>query len=189
MKLSAVLLAGGESRRMGRDKATVDYQGEPLWQRQLELLRRISPLEILISARTEPTWHPPDTRFVPDVAPSRGPLSGLAAAMAVMRGTHLLAVAVDMPGMTETYLLDMWKSAEPRKGVLPVIGSRLEPLAAIYPGESFSHMASALQTKTDFSVKAVAEKLVNAGHMRVMDVAELDEPLFRSVNSPADLLI
>jgi molybdopterin-guanine dinucleotide biosynthesis protein A len=174
---------------MGRDKATIHYKGEPLWQRQLELLRRISPLEILISARADPIWRRPDTRFVSDVPPSRGPLSGLTAAMAVMRGTHLLALAVDMPLMTDTYLLDMWKSAEPRKGVLPVIGSRLEPLAAIYPRESFSHIASALQTKTDFSVKSVAEKLVNAGYMRVIHVADKDEPLFRSMNSPADLLI
>jgi molybdopterin-guanine dinucleotide biosynthesis protein A len=189
MLLTAVLLAGGESRRMGRDKATVYYKGEPLWRRQLELLRRISPLEILISARTDPIWRPPDIQFVLDAAPSRGPLSGLAAAMAVMRGTHLLALAVDMPLMTDAYLRKMRELAGAAKGVLPIIHSRPEPLAAIYPRGSLSAMTSTLQTSTDFSVTGVAEKLVKAGYLRVMDVDKRNDTLFRSINSPADLLL
>jgi len=43
IKISAVLLAGGESRRMGKDKATVLFQGKPLWQIQLDLLRKYLP--------------------------------------------------------------------------------------------------------------------------------------------------
>ena len=42
MKISAVLLAGGESHRMGKDKATLLFRGRPLWQIQLELLRKLS---------------------------------------------------------------------------------------------------------------------------------------------------
>jgi molybdopterin-guanine dinucleotide biosynthesis protein A len=38
MTLTAVLLAGGESRRMGRDKAAIVFRGQLLWQRQIELL-------------------------------------------------------------------------------------------------------------------------------------------------------
>ena len=174
---------------MGRDKAIVEYEGEPLWQRQLQLLRKISPLEILISARSDPAWRPFDTRFIPDAPPSRGPLSGLAAAMSVMRGTHLLALAVDMPLMTDTYLLNLWKCAEPGKGLLPGTDSRMEPLAAIYPRESFPHIGSALQTLTDFSVKNVAEKLVTAGCMRVIQVAKEHETFFRNLNSPADVTL
>src|SRR5437762_7064366 len=131
MLLSAVLLAGGESHRMGRDKATVYYKGEPLWRRQSGLLLTISPLEILISARGDPSWRSSDMRFVPDVPPSCGPLSGLAAAMTAMRGTHLLVLAIDMPLMTDAYLRNMYDLAGPGKGVLPTIRSRPEPLAAI----------------------------------------------------------
>ena len=53
MKISAVLLAGGESRRMGKDKATLSFQGKPLWQIQLELLRQLMPQEIFVSARSD----------------------------------------------------------------------------------------------------------------------------------------
>ena len=45
MNISAVLLAGGESRRMGQDKATLLFRGKPLWQIQLELLRKLEPAE------------------------------------------------------------------------------------------------------------------------------------------------
>ncbi|MBO0696335.1 MAG: NTP transferase domain-containing protein, partial [Verrucomicrobia bacterium] len=43
MNISAVLLAGGQSRRMGTDKATLPFRGKPLWQIQLGLLRELEP--------------------------------------------------------------------------------------------------------------------------------------------------
>src|SRR5437868_2071507 len=132
MNISAVLLAGGESRRMGRDKATAVFRGEALWQHQIELLHTVNPREILVSARNKPAWQPGGTIFVADQPPSRGPLSGLAAALQVSRGTHLLTLAVDMPLMTACCLMSMCDEIAPGRGVLPNIGDRVEPLAAVY---------------------------------------------------------
>ena len=61
MTLSAVLLTGGGSHRMGVEKATIIFQGAPLWQRQISLLRELQPQEIFISARSERLWRPADT--------------------------------------------------------------------------------------------------------------------------------
>src|SRR5213083_1788480 len=102
--ISAVLLAGGESRRMGRDKATLLFRGKPLWQIQLELLRNLEPAEIFVSARADPAWRPADVQFVPDELPSRGPLSGLTATLARIRSSHLLVLAIDMPSIDEDHL-------------------------------------------------------------------------------------
>src|SRR4051812_20819821 len=100
MTFAALLLAGGESRRMGRDKATVQFKGRPLWERQMELLRALGPEKIFVSARTKPAWLPGDVELLLDDPPSRGPLSGVAKALGAIRTTHLVVLAVDMPFMT-----------------------------------------------------------------------------------------
>src|SRR2546423_7398043 len=154
MNISAVLLAGGESRRMGRDKAAVLFRGKPLWQIQLRLLRKLEPASIFVSARTDPSWRPDDVQFVADDSPSRGPLSGLAASMPKLRTTHLLALAIDMPFMSENYLRYLCNHIEPGTGVVPMIDNRAEPLAAIYPREAHNDFRSAL-AGTDFSLQTL----------------------------------
>src|SRR5207244_11014236 len=90
MTLTAVLLAGGESRRMGTEKATIVFNGEPLWQRQIKLLRHLGPENILVSARAERSWRAADTEVVLDQPPSRGPISGLTAALGRARKSQLI---------------------------------------------------------------------------------------------------
>jgi len=127
-----VLLVGGESRRMGTDKATFLFHGKPLWQVQLETLRKLRPAEIFLSARTDPSWRPNDVQFVADIPPSRGPLSGVAASLTKIHTAHLLALAIDMPSfMTENYLRSMCDAIERGRGVIAKIGNRAEPLAAV----------------------------------------------------------
>ena len=171
---------------MGKDKATVLFQGKPLWQIQLDLLRKLEPAEIFVSARTDPAWRPPDVHFVADDSPSRGPLSGLAAALARMHAKHLLALAIDMPFMTEKYLRFLCGQIEPGRGVLPKIDNRAEPLAAIYPQEALANVQSALSGK-DFSLQTVTGCLVAAGKLKVIPVTQGEKELFRNMNDLADL--
>src|SRR5437588_5832058 len=133
MKLSAVLLAGGKSRRMGRDKSAILFRDSPLWQRQLDILRNLEPKELFVSAQTDPPWRPVDVEFVADAQPSRGPLSGIAAALPCAASGHLLALAIDMPFMTDDYLRELFQGTGPHRGIVPMIDNRAEPLAAIYP--------------------------------------------------------
>jgi molybdenum cofactor guanylyltransferase len=186
MNISVVLLAGGESLRMGKDKATVLSRGKPLWQIQLELLRKLGPPEIFVSARTDPPWRPADVHFIADEPPSRGPLSGLVASMAKMRAEHLLALAVDMPFMTGKFMRYLCEQIEPRVGVVPKIDNRAEPLAAIYPREAEIDFRDAL-AGADFSLQTLVRHLVEAGRLREISIAEQERNLFRNVNEPADL--
>jgi molybdopterin-guanine dinucleotide biosynthesis protein A len=186
MNISAVLLAGGESTRMGKDKATLLFRGKPLWKIQLELLWKLEPTEIFVSARTDPAWRPANVHFVADDPPSCGPLSGLAAALARMRAKRLLALAIDMPFMTEKYLRFLCGQIEPGRGVLPKIDNRAEPLAAIYPQEALANVQSALSGK-DFSLQTVTGRLVAAGKLQVMPVTLRERKLFWNVNELADL--
>ena len=186
MNISAVLLAGGESHRMGKDKATLLFRGKPLWQIQLELLRKLQPSEIFISARSAPPWRPKDIPFVADIPPSRGPLSGLAASLAEMHNIHLLALAIDMPLMTEKFLRCLCAKIEPGRGVVPKIGNRAEPLAAIYPREAEIDFRRAL-TGADFSLQRLTRHLAATGKLRVLSVAEQQKRFFLNVNETSDL--
>ena len=172
---------------MGRDKATLLFRGKPLWQIQLELLQKLEPTEIFVSARTDPVWRPADVQFVADDPPSRGPLSGLAASLARMRTKHLLALAIDMPFMTEKYLTFLCNQIEPCRGVIPKIDNRFEPLAAIYPQEALADFQSALSGK-DFSLQTLTGRLVDSGKTSGRCLSHRQEKnLFLNLNEPADL--
>jgi molybdopterin-guanine dinucleotide biosynthesis protein A len=183
--LAAVLLAGGESRRMGRDKAMLLVDGIPLWQRQLGLLRELSPCALLVSAREVPGWLPADARFIADSEPGRGPLGGLAAVLEVMRATHLLALAIDLPAMSAGHLAGLWVAAAPGCGVLPWLGGRAEPLPAIYPVEA-GPIARGMLSGEDVSLRALTQALLAAGRMKKRVIRSPEANLYANWNSPGD---
>jgi molybdopterin-guanine dinucleotide biosynthesis protein A len=186
MNISTVLLAGGQSRRMGRDKPAILFRGKPLWRIQLDLLHKLQPAEIFISARTDPAWRPPGLTFVPDQPPSRGPVSGLAATLARIRSNHLLVLAIDMPSMDEKHLRYLCDKIEPGRGVLPMMGKRSEPLAAIYPVEARVEFVNAL-SGADFSMQTLTNQLVKMGKLRVSRVSQEEQRFYRNLNEPDDL--
>jgi molybdenum cofactor guanylyltransferase len=186
MSISAVLLAGGESRRMGKDKATIAYRGRPLYQIQLELLRQLEPHELFVSAKTDPFWRPGDAQFVADQLPSRGPMSGIAAALSRLSSDHLVVLAIDLPFMRADYLRRICASIEPMFGVAPIIGDRAEPLAAIYPRTAAVDFERSL-SGSDFSLQLLVRKLIEAGKMQPFDVRSDEQPLFRNLNELNDL--
>ena len=75
------ILAGGASRRMGRDKATLDAGDGPLLERSARLGLELG-LPVLVVGRERPTnWPLPTVRFVADRMPGQGPLGGLVTAL------------------------------------------------------------------------------------------------------------
>ena len=186
MTFSAVLLAGGESRRMGRDKATVEFEGELLWRRQLKLLRALEPQQLFVSARTKPDWLPAGVDLLLDDPPSRGPLSGLTKALAAMRTTHLVVLAVDMPLITVGELEELREAAADGCGIVPMIGQRAEPLAAIYPANAAEDFRAGLDGP-DFSLQRIVRALAEAGKVKLYVVPAERARFYRSLNTPRDL--
>jgi molybdenum cofactor guanylyltransferase len=186
MTLTAVLFGGGLSRRMGTDKATLAIAGEPLWTRQLRVLRELQPDTLWVSARNRPAWCPVEIEVVLDAEPSRGPLSGLAAALRKMKTSHLLALAVDLPRITGEPLRKLRSLAQPGCGVVPERDEFLEPLCAIYPSEAAATAESAL-TGEDVSLRQFSRTLLRDGRLRTYTLTEEEKLLFHNVNFPSDL--
>jgi molybdenum cofactor guanylyltransferase len=185
MTLSAVLLAGGESTRIGRDKATIEWRGLPLWACQLEKLRALTS-NIFVSTRFVVPWRPTDVKLVIDESPSRGPLSGLTASLAITETDCLLALAVDMPFITLSNLKEVCDCAKPGVGAVPVVNGKAEPLAAVYPKRAASIFAEALNG-TDHSLQQVVRRLTSLELVREIPIPGAAGRAYRSINYPADL--
>ena len=186
MTLTAVLFAGGESRRMGMDKAMILYQNRPLWLRQIATLRELQPDRIQISAQIRPAWCSKELEVVLDQPPSRGPLSGLVATLKNLTTTHLLALAIDLPEMTSGHLQNLLALARPGVGVIPSARNCFEPLVAIYPAAAAT-MAEEELASNRLSLQSLARRLVEKKMARIYSVGAAELTLYRNVNSPEDL--
>ena len=126
--VSAILLAGGYSSRMGKDKAELDFRGHTLLEHQAEKLRSLGITDILISGYENARGG---TRFVPDVYPHRGPMSGIHAGLCAAQNDHALVLAVDTPLVPKALLLELIEAH--RSGItLAEAEGRIEPLIGVY---------------------------------------------------------
>lgn len=185
MTLTAMLIAGGHSRRMGRDKATMTVDGELLWQRQLRLLRDLSPAVLWVSARTSLSWCPAEVEVVMDQPSSRGPLSGLAARLSRLQTSHLLVLAIDLPRVSKEHLRKVWALARPGSGVIPRNDDYIEPLCAVYPAEAASIAQKALKSR-DASLQHFARTLLGQSRAQVYTLTQAERSLYLNLNSPSD---
>ena len=185
-KLTGLLLAGGLSSRMGHDKATLLIDDQPLWARQMAVLRQLRPEAIFISARLAPDWAPADVHVLLDNPPSRGPLSGIAAALSQLRGSHLLVLGVDLLDMTSEHLAKLRDWTEPGRGVIPRNRDHLGPVAAIYPREAAALAQKALALH-DVSLQSFAAELLREGFLKEYAVTPEEAGLYVNLNSPEDL--
>jgi molybdenum cofactor guanylyltransferase len=176
--IEAFLLAGGESSRMGRNKALLELNGEPLIQRAANLLTAlVSSISLVISA-TQPANSKntdPYSNFglptLVDSWPSAGPLGGIATALAAAQSKSCLILACDMPFLTRewlTFLLDQSARSEsenskPIDVIIPETNRGLEPLCAIYRATCAPILAATL----DRGVRKVTDALSGLNLQRI----------------------
>lgn len=141
----AILLAGGRSRRMGQDKALLTVEGETLLERNLALLRRLTPNVIVVTDRPDRYALPPEIVRV-DAFPDTGPLGGLITGLhALGEGAHLV-VACDMPFLNENVLrLFLERSTPDEDAVIPVCADQTEPLCGVYRYSAAAKLQRALE--------------------------------------------
>jgi molybdopterin-guanine dinucleotide biosynthesis protein A len=187
MKPTAVILAGGASRRMGRDKASLTIEGRTLLDRQVSLARQLGVHEVLVSAGSGQRPVPDGCRIVSDRVADKGPLAGIASALAASASPLLLVLAVDMPGMSVACLQKILAWCRPGRGAVPTIGGRPEPLAAVYPRETLQIAGEMLAAGEDPVVSRFCSRSAQAGWVTLHDMDAADETCFANWNRPADV--
>lgn len=129
--MTAFVLAGGKSTRMGTDKAFLELEGNTLLDRALLTLRRLSPEVMIVGERTKFAQFGP---VIEDVFHNRGPLGGIHAALTFSATDLNLVIAVDLPFLQSrflNYLLDRARSTDALVVVPRALG-RMQPLCAVY---------------------------------------------------------
>lgn len=187
MHLSAVILAGGESRRMGRDKAWIMLDGQPLVARSFSLLRSLGLKDVFISGRSGVDYSQLQCPVVLDSEPGLGPIAGIERALDAARAPLLLVLAVDLPNVTADFLRRLCQDCpNASTGLVPVLHGQIEPLAAIYPRRCRS-IAVNLLAAGRRNVRSFAEACLAEGAVRTWPVAAADAGCFDNWNTPVDL--
>src|SRR5690606_911341 len=108
--VSVAILTGGESRRMGQDKALLDWNGTPMLAHILARLRPLGELiaEVLIVG-DRPQYHEFGAAVIADRYPGAGTLGGIATALEVARNDWVLILACDMPLISAALIREMLK--------------------------------------------------------------------------------
>jgi molybdopterin-guanine dinucleotide biosynthesis protein A len=179
-----LVLAGGRSSRMGRDKAALTYGGEtPQLARAMELIGAYVE-RAYVSVRAEQAAEPLRARYpqIVDRAADLGPLAGLLAAQAQHPQVAWLVVACDLPLLDEPTLRQLLRARDPRRIATAYRSSHdglPEPLCAIYEPAS----APALRAQVAAGTSCPRRFL------RSVDTLLLEEPNVRAldnINTPAD---
>lgn len=131
-KATAIVLTGGGSRRMGRDKALLPVDGRPMLEHVVDRLRPLFD-EIIVSSGQTVREPMPGVRIVQDESPGQGPLMGIASALAASRHDRNFVVACDMPDIDQRLVRRLLAAVDGHDGVVPVDSEgRFEPLCAVY---------------------------------------------------------
>jgi molybdenum cofactor guanylyltransferase len=131
VSLAGIVLAGGESQRMGRNKALMELHGQPLIARVLDKLGSLCD-ELIIAASDPASYASLGVQAVPDVLLNRGPLSGIHAGLAAMHAERAVVVGCDMPFLNAALLRYLASLGCDWDAVVPQIGGQFEPLHAVY---------------------------------------------------------
>lgn len=201
MNFDAVILAGGKSSRMGRDKAWLKIDGQSLLARQIQLARDVRAGEVFISGRAGVDYSSFGCRVLKDRLIDAGPLGGIERALSEASAPLVLVIAVDMPKVTASFLRRFISRCDDAVGIVSRVGGEIEPLLAIYPkaarglieelfatrARSEPRLETAGERTKSPRATAFAEKCVERGLVKLVALAKGETLFFENWNSPEDV--
>jgi molybdopterin-guanine dinucleotide biosynthesis protein A len=187
VSLGGIILAGGRSRRMGADKAVVDFCGTRMIDRVTHMLGAVADPVVVVTRASADLDGVPAT-VLEDERPYEGPLPALVAGLRATGAERNVAVACDMPFLNAALLRRLGELVhEGVDAVVPIASGRPQPLHAAY-GDCAIEPLLAVIAAGERSLKGALERL------RVRWVPEIewktldpDGRSFLNVNTPEEL--
>ncbi len=153
---TAIILAGGDSQRMGSDKADLLLDGQTLLQSVIATMQLVFSRVILSVRQHRPQIDLPQVCDNPSFA---GPLAGLASGLARVDTPWAFAVACDMPFLKLSVIDLLAQKGEGCQAVVPMVQGYPQPLAAFYTRECLESMRAHLESGGKNSLWAMLERL------------------------------
>lgn len=185
--ITALVLAGGKSSRMGTDKALLHWQGIPLLERVCQAALQSCPTVYVLTPWPEryQNFLPEPCEILLETMPGQGPLVALEQGVRQLQTTWLLLLACDLPILNPA-ILQRWQTLLPTSGVMAVVPhdvGRWEPLCGFYHHQSHPLLQSFIQQggrSFQYWLSTIpAQKIVLDTHTKAM---------LKNCNSPEDLL-
>ncbi len=169
--ITGVVLAGGESRRMGTDKAFVEIEGVPMIQRVLHALSACCS-EVLIVAKEPSAYEHLSVRVVPDRFALQAPLVGVCSGLQAAATPWAFVVACDMPYLSPDAVRLLAGLAKGYDAAVPRVEGRWHPLHAVYATATLplfeAHLAAG-ERRMWAAVEALRVRQVTAAELEAVD--------------------
>jgi molybdopterin-guanine dinucleotide biosynthesis protein A len=184
--MTSIVLAGGKSLRLGRNKALEEIGGRRLIERVIERLARLgNDIIVVTSSRSQL----PDlgVKMVTDSYPGRGNLVGMYSGLKEVSSQHALVVGCDMPLLNVALLRHLTELSTGFDVVIPRVGDELEPLHAVYSKNCLAPIEATLgegKLRISDFFSAVRVRYVESVEIDRFDPRHLS---FFNINSEADL--
>jgi molybdopterin-guanine dinucleotide biosynthesis protein A len=184
--ISAVVLAGGRSRRLGMDKSLLRVNGRWLLEQILGAVSALSDDLILVGTSRRQFARLP-ARVVPDDFPGGGPLAGIYSGVKAMRHQRGLFLACDMPFLNLHLLRYMVLLSSDFDVVIPSIEVKTEPLHAIYSQACADPIRASLERKDQRVVSFFPQVRVRYVSPSEIDLLDPEHLSFFNINTAEDL--
>jgi molybdopterin-guanine dinucleotide biosynthesis protein A len=190
IQVSGVIMAGGTSQRLGRNKALERIGGKALIERVMDSLVPLTTEVLVVVAQPEQAAAlllPPWVRVVSDRYPGRGSLGGIFSGLQASAEPWSLVVACDMPFLNRELLRYLIGESSNVDAVVPCLGGQPEPLHALYSKACLAPMQRMLragQLKIAPLFEAVRVRYVDEAAIDRIDPRHLS---FFNINTQADL--
>ena len=148
MEVTGIVLAGGKSRRLGRDKAVEQVGGRPLIARVIDTLANVAGESVVVVNEAERGRElplPDSARIVTDLYPDGGSLGGIFTGLNAAHTEWAVVVACDMPFLNVRLLEHLLSQRPGHDAVVPVLDGRPEPTHAVYSKACLPHMERRLK--------------------------------------------
>ncbi|HUE69597.1 MAG TPA: molybdenum cofactor guanylyltransferase [Pirellulaceae bacterium] len=178
MMVAGIVLAGGTSTRMGRDKAMLPFGKELMVQRLARILgEAVSPVVVGAAADQELPPLPPGVLIARDERPGRGPLEGICAGLSKLAAERpdieaAFVTSCDVPLLSADFVRAMIGRLGDAEIAVPVEGDFPHPLTAVYRVSVLPHVRALLeadQLRTASLLDRVATARVDAHEFRAVD--------------------